>query len=46
MGSLYFFFKQELWQTCLVCSLKAKVARQSDRLEALYSICPDLQMLK
>ena len=30
----------------MVCSLKAKVARQSSRLEALHSIWPDLQMLK
>ena len=29
-----------------MCSLKAKVARQSGRLEALHSIWPDLQMLK
>ena len=29
-----------------MCSLKAKVARHSGRLEALHSIWPDLQMLK
>ena len=29
-----------------MCSLKAKVARQSGQLEALHSIRPDLRMLK
>ena len=29
-----------------MCSLKAKVARHSGRLEVLHSIWPDLQMLK
>ena len=29
-----------------MCSLKAKVARQSGRMEALHSIRPDLRMLK
>ena len=29
-----------------MCSLKAKVARQSGWLEALHSIWPELQMLK
>ena len=29
-----------------VCSLKAKVARQSGQLEALHSIRPDLRMLR
>ena len=30
----------------VLCSLKAKVARQSGHLEVLHSIWPDLQMLK